>query len=145
MSLKISSLFLLSCSRSNHIVFFNAVNCCTQSFLIGKICLVYYDIQNAFVTQVLLVMFWEANDPAPLQCLMDAFQDSQPMNSSILLSLPPATALRLGRDEAQVACVPNPEFKIVDWCLGRHPVYAPCLCSYVGSRRGDRRRCLTVK
>ena len=63
--------------------------------------------QNPFVTQVLLARFWEVNHPAPLLCLMDAFQDSQPMNSSILLSLPPAAAPQLGGDEAQVACVPK--------------------------------------
>lgn len=60
-----------------------------------------------FLAQVLLVRFQEINHPAPLLCLMEAFQDSQPVNSSILLSLPSAAMLQLGEDEAQVACVPQ--------------------------------------
>lgn len=98
----------LSGAHLNHIAVLNTVACICfirrgDLFSLGA------TFQILFVTQVLLARFWEVNHPGTsLLCFMDAFQDSQRMNSSILLSLPPAAAPRLGGDEAQVACVPKP-------------------------------------
>ena len=109
-SQKISGVFLLGLKRRSLESYCCFKHSCMHLFYqAGDLFSLGATFQIRFVTQVLLARFWEVNHPSTsLLCFMDAFQDSQRMNSSILLSLPPAAAPQLGGDEAQVACVPKP-------------------------------------